>query len=323
MVVQTCQHEQTQKHGKDRHGNQRHKCKRCGATFTEAQPKPLGALRISMRQATTALGMMLEGMSLRAINRLTGIDRETLGELILTVGENCQALLDSLEGIEASDVEADEIWSFVGLKEKRRIDRNRSEELGDSWCWIAVEANTKLVLAHHVGDRDSRSCWSFLTRLRRATAGRFQLSSDGLAAYRMTVPFVFRGSVDFTQLVKQYASTHVTTRYSPATIIGAEKHSRMGGPDLEKTCTSHVKRLNLSLRMHLRRFTRLTNGHSKSLDHHKAMLAIFFAWYNFARVNTGLEGKQTPAIATGLTTKAWSLRELLENAATKNFGPTH
>ncbi|MEM9186799.1 MAG: IS1 family transposase [Planctomycetota bacterium] len=319
MVVITCQHEHTAKHGKDRHGAQRLKCKACGATFTEAKPQPLGSLRIGMRDATTALGMMLEGMSLRSIHRLTGIDRETLGDLILAVGENCGALLDSIEGVEADDVEADEIWSFVGLKEKRRVDRNRSPELGDSWCWIAIESNTKMVLAHHVGERDSESCWRFMERLRKATVGRFQLSSDGLAAYRMTVPFVFRGNVDFAQLVKQYASTQVTTRYSPATIIGAEKHTRMGNPELEKVCTSHVERLNLSLRMHLRRFTRLTNGHSKSLDHHKAMLAIFFAWYNFARVNTGLTGKQTPAMATGLATKAWSLRELLEKAAEKNF----
>ncbi len=217
MVVQTCQHEHTAKHGKDRNGNQRLKCKACGATFNQPEPRPLGNLRLSMREATTALGMMLEGMSLRAIHRLTGIDRETLGDLILVVGENCQALLDSLEGIEATDVEADEIWSFVGLKEKRRVDRNRSPELGDSWCWIAIEASTKMVLAHHVGERDSESCWAFMTKLRRATVGRFQLSSDGLAAYRMTVPFVFRGNVDFAQLIKQYASTQVTTRYSAGT----------------------------------------------------------------------------------------------------------
>lgn len=319
MVVATCQHNETQKHGKDRKGNQRLKCKLCGATFNESKPQPIGNLRISMRQATTALGLMLEGMSLRAINRLTGIDRETLGALILAVGENCGALLDSIEGVEASDVEADEIWSFIGLKEKRRIDRGRGPELGDSWCWIAIEANTKMVLAHHVGERDSESCWTFMERLRKATVGRFQLSSDGLSVYRMTVPFVFRGSCDFAQLVKQYASTQVTTRYSPAAIIGAEKHSRIGSPDMDKVCTSHVERINLSLRMHLRRFTRLTNAHSKSPRHHRAMLAIFFAWYNFSRVNTGLEGKQTPAMASGLTGKPWTLRELLENAAEKNF----
>ena len=319
MVVIVCQHEETQKHGKDRKGNQRYKCKACGATFSQAMPKPLGNLRISMRQATTALGMMLEGMSLRAIHRLTGTDRETLGDLILAVGENCHALLDNIRGVEATDVEADEIWSFVGLKEKRRIDRNRSEELGDSWCWIAIEANTKMVLAHHVGDRDAESCYYFMDRLSRATVGRFQLSSDGLAAYRQAVPYTLGRRVDFAQLVKQYASTQVTTRYSPATIRGAEKLSRTGNPDLDRTCTSHVERVNLSLRMHLRRWTRLTNAHSKSLDHHKAMLAIFFAWYNFSRVNTGLEGKQTPAMATGLTDKAWSLRELLEKAAEKNL----
>lgn len=319
MVVQTCTHEETAKHGRDRKGNQRLRCKLCGATFAQPAARPLGSLRISLRQATTALGMMLEGMSLRSVHRLTGIDRETLGALILAVGENCSVLLDSIRGVQAADVEADEIWSFVGLKEKRRIDRNRSEELGDSWCWIAIEANTKLVLAHHVGDRDSESCWALMEKLRRATVGRFQLSSDGLAAYRMTVPFVFRGSVDFAQLIKQYATTQVTTRYSPAQIIGAERKPRMGQPDMEKVCTSHIERLNLSLRMHLRRWTRLTNGHSKSLDHHKAMLAIFFAWYNFSRVNTGLEGKQTPAMASGLADKVWSLRELLEKAAEKNL----
>lgn len=322
MVVQTCTHDQFKKHGRNSAGKQRLRCKLCGHTWLEGGPQPLGTMRIGMREATTALGMLLEGMSLRAVSRLTGLHLDTLGDLILTVGENCGALLDSIEGVEAQDVEADEIWSFVGLKEKRRIDRQRSEELGDSWCWIAIEANTKLVLAHHVGDRDARACWTFMEKLRGATAGRFQLSSDGLGAYRMTVPFVFRGNIDFAQLVKQYASTQVTTRYSPAAIIGAERKPRTGTPDLDKVCTSHVERLNLSLRMHLRRWTRLTNGHSKSLKHHKAMLNVFFSWYNFARINTGLEGKQTPAMSTGLTDKAWSLRELLDKAAEKKFSAT-
>ena len=319
MVVSTCAHEEFKKFGRNATGKQRLRCKLCGKTWLEDTPQLLGDMRISQREALTALGMLLEGMSMRAVSRLTGLHLATIGDLVLTVGRNCEALLDGIRGVEAKDVEADECWSFVGIKEKRRIDRNRSEEFGDSWCWVAIEANSKFVLSHHVGDRDSESCWRFMEKLRKATVGRFQLSSDGLSAYRMVVPYVFRGSVDFAQLVKQYASTQVTTRYSPATIIGAEKHSRMGSPDLEKVCTSHVERFNLSLRMHLRRWTRLTNGHSKSLKHHKAMLSIFVSWYNFVRINTGLEGKQTPAMAANVESKAWTLKQLLENAAQAEF----
>lgn len=319
MVVATCNHESFKKYGKNATGKQRFRCKVCGHCWLEDAPQPLGAMRISMKEATTALGMLLEGMSIRATSRLTGLHVDTLGDLILAVGENCGALMDSIEGVEAKNVEADEIWGFVGLKEKRRIARSYSEELGDTWCWIAIEANTKMILAHNVGARDINTCWAFLERLRDATTGRFQLSSDGLQAYRNTVPWVMGRRVDFAQLVKQYASSQVTTRYSPATIIGIEKLPRFGNPDMEQVCTSHVERVNLSLRMHLRRYTRLTNGHSKSLKHHKAMLNIFFAWYNWARVNSGLEGKQTPAMASGLADKKWTLKQLLERAAEKKF----
>ncbi|MEO0531526.1 MAG: IS1 family transposase, partial [Planctomycetota bacterium] len=143
-------------------------------------------------------------------------------------------------------------------------------------------------------------------------------------AYRQTVPYTLGRRVDFGQVVKNYASTQVQTRYSPATIIRTKRKARIGNPDMDKIGTSHVERDNLSLRMHVRRFTRLTNAHSKSLQHHKAMLAIFFCWYNWCRVNTGLETKKTtPAMATGLTTKAWSIKQLLEAAAEKNFSATN
>ena len=313
MIVQACQHNETKKHGKDRKGSQRFRCKLCGQTWVEDTPKPLGDMRISLKDACTVLGMLLEGMSIRAASRLTGLDRNTIHDLILVVGENCQRLMDSIEGVEVSDVEVDETWSFIGLKEKRRAIRGYSaEEFGDSWTWIAIEANTKLVLAYRVGGRDADTCWAFLGRLRDATVGRFQLSSDGLAAYRLSVPFVLRDRVDYGQLVKNYASTQTTTRYSPAQIISAEKKARFGRPDHKRICTSHVERLNLSLRMHLRRFTRLTNGHSKSLKHHEAMQAIFFAWYNWCRVHETI--KQTPAVASGLADKAWTISELLQQA---------
>ncbi|MEQ8848106.1 hypothetical protein [Botrimarina sp.] len=315
MVISVCTHESHKKHGKNASGKQRLRCKLCGHTWLEETAKPIGDMRISLRDAQTVLGMLLEGMSIRAASRLTGLDRNTIGDLILAVGENCQALLDSVEGVQADHVEIDEIWSFVGLKEKRRIDRGYGDECGDSWTWIAIEANTKFVLAHHVGARELEDCYRVVRKLRKATTGRMQVTSDGLQAYRSAVPFTLGERVDFAQVVKTYASTQVTTRYSPAKIIAAEKKPRFGDPDLERVSTSHVERVNLSLRMHLRRFTRLTNGHSKSMEHHVAMQAIFFAWYNWCRVNTGLEGKQTPAMASGLAEKAWTIKELLETAA--------
>ena len=315
MILATCQHESVKKHGKDRKGNQRYRCRLCGETWIDQQPKPLGDMRISMRQATLALGMLLEGMAIRAVQRLTGLDRNTICDLILIVGENCQRLLDSkIRNVAVEDVQLDEIWSFIGMKEKTRVARGYSEELGDSWTFVAIDRNTKLVLTHQVGHRDAETCREFLHKLNRATSGRFQLSTDGLAAYTLNVPFVLGNRVDFAQLIKSYQSTQEVTRYSPATIISAEKKPQFGNPDWDRISTSHVERMNLTIRMHGRRFTRLTNAHSKSPKHHVAMQAIFFAWYNFCRKHETLGGK-TPAMAAGLTDNVWVVRELLENAA--------
>jgi IS1 family transposase len=172
---------------------------------------------------------------------------------------------------------------------------------------------TKLVLAHTIGQRDMATSVRFLKQLDKATSGRFQLSSDGLRSYSLNVPFVLGNRVDFAQLIKNFASTQTTVRYSPAKITGCEKIPQLGNPDEDRICTSHVERLNLTLRMNLRRFTRLTNGHSKSLKHHVAMQAILFAWYNFVRKHSTV--KTTPAVASGIEDRAWSLRELIEKAA--------
>lgn len=324
MVVASCTHESFKKHGKNATGKQRLRCKACGHSWLEDTPQPLGSMRIGMKDATMVLGMLLEGMSIRAASRLTGLHQDTIGDLILTAGENCESLMESIQGVEARDVECDEIWSFVGCKEKNRIANQYGDEVGDAWSWIALESNTKLVLAHRVGNRDTRTCYSLMKRIKEATVGRFQLSSDGLQAYRQAVPFVLGSRVDFGQIVKNYAGQQATTRYSPATIISAEKKARFGNPDFDKMTTSHIERHNLSLRMHVRRFTRLTNAHSKSLKHHEAMLNIFFAWYNWCRINTGLEAKKTtPAMASKLADSVWSIKELLERAVEKKFSATN
>ena len=258
--------------------------------------------------------MLLEGMSVRATSRLTGLHGGTICDLILLVGENCRRLLDAkVAGVPVTDVQLDEIWSFVGMKERTRVAQARSSEWGDCWTFIAIERETKLVLAHTIGQRDMATSTRFLKQLDRATSGRFQLSSDGLRSYTLNVPFVLGNRVDFAQLIKNFASTQTTVRYSPAKITGSEKIPQLGNPDEWRICTSHVERLNLTIRMNLRRFTRLTNGHSKSLKHHVAMQALLFAWYNFVRVHSAI--KATPAVASGIADRAWSLRELIERAA--------
>jgi transposase-like protein/IS1 family transposase len=315
MILATCTHESTKKHGKDYKGDQRFRCRLCCKTWVEEQNKPLGRMQTSVKDAATVLSMLLEGMSIRSTSRLTGIDRNTIGDLILTVGENCQRLLDAkIRGVQATDVELDEIWSFVGCKEKTRVARGYSADMGDSWTFIAVERHTKLVLGHKVGQRDSAACVSLLRQLDKATVGRFQLSTDALGTYRMNVPFVLGSRVAFGQMIKVYSSTQETTRYSPAKIISSERRSVFGPVDMDRIGTSRIERLNGTVRQSLRRFTRLTFGHSKSLKHHVAMQAIFFAWYNLCRPHMALD-KKTPAMASGLTDKAWTIRELLERAA--------
>lgn len=258
--------------------------------------------------------MLLEGMSIRATSRITGMHYDTIGDLILTVGANCQNLLDTqIRNVEAKDVQVDEIWSFVGCKEKTAARNNYDHDSGDSWTVVAVERESKLIIAHQVGERDTTTICTLLQKLADYTTGCFQLSTDGLAAYRLNVPYMLHNRVDFGVIVKNYASMQKTTRYSPAKIISTKKITRFGNPDEDRICTSHVESLNQKIRMHLRRFTRLTNGHSKSFKHHSAMQAIFFAWYNWCRKHTTI--KTSPAVESGLAEKIWTIKELLENAA--------
>lgn len=316
MIVISCQHESSVRCGKDRKGNQRMKCNQCGKYFLAPAVRPLGDMRITMKQAAQALGMILEGLSIRATGRLTGLHRDTIDDLILIVGENCQRLLDAkIQNVKIGAAEADEIWSFVGLKEKNRVARGYSQEYGDSWTFLAIERDTKLILAHKVGQRDHETCWSFLLKLKAAVSSdRFQLTTDGLRAYTLNVPYAFGMQVDFAQLIKSYSSSQEQTRYSPATIISAEKLPIFGEPDDDKISTSYIERFNLTLRMSSRRHTRLTNGHSKSHKHHVAMQAIFFAFYNFCRKHETLKGA-TPAMASALADTVWTVKMLLENAA--------
>lgn len=274
-------------------------------------------MRIDLDEATTVLRMLLEGMSIRACERITGMKRDTICDLVLHVGQNCDAFLEStVRNVAAEVIELDELWGFVGCKAKTAETAKphlRSDNAGDSWTWFAIDADSKMILSHAVGKRDEPTCDEFLTRLNNATTGRTQVTSDGFGCYTHGVPMHLGSRCDFAQLIKSYASSQSETRYSPATITGIEKITRFGTPDMERVSTSFSERFNLSVRMHVRRFTRLTNAHSKSKGHHAAMIALFVAWYNFARKHETLKGT-TPAMASGLAQRVWTLKELLQAA---------
>jgi len=316
MVCHECKNV-AKKHGKDRYGHQRYRCKACSKTFIRTQPKPLGDMRLDMDQAVMALKLLLEGMSIRATERMTGIHRDTLCDLVVTVGKNCKRFLhDTVTGIEVKNVECDELWGFVGCKEKTRQRLGHAENKGDAYCFVAIERETKLVINWHLGKRCTEDTVEFLEDLRYATTGRYQLSTDGFRPYSLCVPHIFNANVDFAQIVKKYGKSDDkdgARRYSPATIIGIDKVQGCGNPVKEMICTSHVERMNLNIRMGNRRMTRLTNAHSKKWANHEAMLALYFAWYNFCRKHSTL--KQTPAQAQKLTDHQWTIEELLREAA--------
>lgn len=317
MIKSACQHETSKKHGRDKFGQQRRKCSVCGVTFIETKVKLLGESRLPLDRAVLCLKMLLEGMSIRATSRLTGTDKNAIIGLVTTIGPRCQRFLKSrIQNVPVQEVECDETWGFIGMKEKTRQRFHRDEEYGDCYTYIAMERNTKCVLTWSVGKRGSEQCWEFIDDLRFATSGRFQLSTDGYTPYQSAVPLIFNFNIDFSQVIKRFggsSDTEAGRRYSPANIVSVARTTGCGNPDLDRACTSHSERLNLSIRMQNRRMTRLTNAHSKKWANHEAMMGLYFAWYNFCRVHSTI--KTTPAIAQGLTDHVWSIEELLAEIA--------
>jgi transposase-like protein/IS1 family transposase len=318
MICPKCQSENVQRFGKDRKGNQRFRCKSCKRTWQADRPRPLGDMRIDFQKAAYCLRMLLEGMSIRSCERLTGVSRNTLCDLILTVGERCKFFLaDRIANVAVSEVEVDEVWSFVGMKEKTKIIQKREDhELGDAYAYIGLERNTKLIITFLIGKRQQDYTFDFAAQLRRATEGRFQLSTDGWKAYRASMPTELGHRIDFAQIVKVFETPgrHLWTgKYSPAEIVRIDKQFIMGNPDPRRVSTSHVERSNLSLRMGSRRWTRLTNAFSKSWKHHEAAMALYVAHYNFVRSHMTL--KTTPAVAAKLTDHRWTMEELLTEMA--------
>lgn len=311
-----CLSENVKKNGIDRNGALRQRCKDCGRTWVDALPKPLGTMRLPVEKAVDCLKLLLDGMSIRAVERFTGVCRDTIGDLILKVGENCQRLLQSrIRNVRCYDLEIDEVWSFISAKQKTCDRKQLSWDKGDCYCFLAAEANSKLIVHHRMGKRDIHNTREFIHDLSKIVTGKCQISTDGWAPYQFSIPSSFGPGVDFGVVVKQFGRPDPTEqrRYSPAKIIRVDRKRMAGQPEPSRICTSHIERGNLNLRMCSRRWTRLTNGFSKSLAHHEAAMAIYVAHHNFCRIHSTV--KTTPAHAHGITDRPWSLEDLLNISA--------
>ncbi|PDQ19020.1 IS1 family transposase [Mesorhizobium sanjuanii] len=259
------------------------------------------------------LHLLVEGQSIRAITRVMGMSKNTVAKLLSDAGAACAAYQDeALRNLTSKRIQVDEIWSFTYAKEKNvRADKAAPECAGDTWTWTAIDADTKLVMSWLVGGRDSEYAMAFIDDLSRRLANRVQLTSDGHRAYLEAVEGAFGGDVDYAMLVKIYGTSPDSAkgRYSPAECTGARKERIEGNPDIKHVSTSFAERQNFTMRMHMRRFTRLTNGFSKKVEAHANAVALHFMYYNFVRIHKTL--RVTPAMAAGVTDKLWEIADIV------------
>ncbi len=268
--------------------------------------------RKSISERATILQCLCEGMSIRATGRLTGASKNTIVKLLADAGDACLDFQDRIMvDLPCSLVQCDEIWSFCYSKAKNVPEDKQGEfGYGDVWTWVALDADTKLVPCWHVGGRTKEDATAFMTGLAARLKYDPQITTDGLNVYIDAVLQAFGPYADYAQLVKTYgADPSAERRYSPAKINGAHKHKVSGYPDKHLVSTSYVERQNLTMRMQMRRFTRLTNAFSKKLENHMHALSLFYMYYNFARPHKTLKG-QTPAMAIGIADHVWSFEEI-------------
>jgi transposase-like protein/IS1 family transposase len=302
------------KFGKNRNGSQRLRCLACHKTFTDENTQPTDKRKLDRAKAVMALRLFLEGNSIRSSERLLSVHRDTIMALIVEAGVKCRKFLEeTVVSVPVENVEADEIWGFVGCKEKTKRLKDYGDEKGDAYCFVGMERDTKLILAFHVDKRTPEATAAFTRKLRTATATRFQLSTDGYGPYPQAVWTAFSNKIDHGVIIKTYGpvpEAKTQSRYSPPQIVTVRKVVEMGQPDMDMVCTSHMERQNLNIRMAVRRMTRLTNAHSKKWENHEAALALYFAYYNFCRVHTTL--RKTPAVESKLAESTWTVETLLE-----------
>ena len=279
--------------------------------------------KLPLDKRVQILHMLCEGSSMRSISRVADVSFNTVAKLLVDAGKVCAVFHDdTVRNVEARRVQVDEIWSFVYAKQRNVATAKRLDlAYGDVWTWTAIDADSKLILSYLVGARDSDYAHAFIGDLRSRLANRVQLTSDGYNVYLWAVEDVFGSDIDYAQLVKLYGAAPETAkgRYSPAECVGARKEWVEGKPNPKHVSTSYVERQNLTMRMHMRRFTRLTNAFSKKFENHVAMVALYTVWYNFVKQHKTLKGI-TPAMAAGVTDKLWDMKDvaaLVDAAAPK------
>jgi len=261
-----------------------------------------------------AVHMLCEGGSIRAIERMTGVHRDTIMRLGVRVGEGCKELLDvKMRNLSCAYVQVDEIWGFIGAKQRVAREKKLGPEYGDIWTWIAIDAVTKLIPSFVIGDRSKFMAHCFMEDLASRVNGCVQISSDALNSYVGTVEKAFEGQVDYGTVIKEFRHTDLeapNTRYSPPDVLSVKKRAVHGNSDMKRVSTSFVEKQNHTLRMHCRRLSRLTNAFSKKRAHFEAAIAMHFGYYNLCKVHGTV--RTTPAVAAGMETSPWTVAQLVE-----------
>lgn len=269
-----------------------------------------GMNRLNKSKRTQIISALVEGNSLRATARMCDAAFNTVLKLLPEIGLACADYQDrALRNLKCKRIQCDEIWSFVYAKEKNVPAEKKGQfGYGDVWTWVAIDADTKLVPSFMVGYRDLRTATIFIDDLKSRLANRVQLTTDGHRAYLEAVEGAFGSEVDYAMLIKLYGASQEETRYSPAECIGCERKAISGKPDSKHVSTSFVERQNLTMRMSMRRFTRLTNAFSKKVENHAYHIALHYMHYNFCRIHQTL--RVTPAMEAGLTDHVWMVEEI-------------
>ena len=274
----------------------------------------LGMNKLPLAKRAQILTLLCEGSSMRSIERITGCSINTVSKLLVDAGKACAAFHDEqVRNVRSKRIQCDEIWSFTYAKQKNVAGaKTAPEQAGDTWTWTALDAYTKLIVSHFVGGRDSECAMWFMDDVAKRLANRVQMTTDGHKAYLEAIEGAFGCDVDYAMLVKMYGAAPESAkgRYSPADCTGIKKTKIEGNPDFDHVSTSYVERSNLTMRMHNRRFTRLTNAFSKKFENHAHMVALYAVWYNFVRIHKSL--RVSPAMAAGVADRLWGMEDLAE-----------
>jgi IS1 family transposase len=270
--------------------------------------------KLDIAKRAAIVRCLVEGCSIRSTVRMTGASKNTIAKLLIELGDACSKYMDeNLINLQSKRVQVDEIWSFIYAKQKNvPVEVGHNQIAGDVWTWVAIDADSKLVVSWMVGGRGAGYARRFLEDLSGRLATRIQLTTDGHQAYLLTVPESFQYDVDWAMLIKIYKGgigKEAQRRYSPAECLGAKKEPMIGMPDPKHISTSYVERQNLTMRMSMRRFTRLTNAFSKKIENHVASLALHYMHYNFVRIHQTL--RVTPAMAAGVTERLWDVEDIV------------